>query len=108
MASTPEMYRAYIQGSRGEWSAAKPSCMRFQNAWVSDRTLCYLASGKLVVIQDTGPSSLLPNGEGMFRFGTVEEAAAALDAVNADYQRHCRAAGALAETYFNARKVVER
>ena len=108
VARTPEMYRSYIQGSRGEWSAAKPSCLRFQNAWVSDRTLCYLASGKPSVVQDTGPSAFLPNGEGLFRFQTVAEAAAALEAVNADYERHCRAARELAETHFDARKVVER
>jgi glycosyltransferase involved in cell wall biosynthesis len=82
--------------------------MRFQNAWVSDRTLCYLASGKPAVVQDTGPSTFLPNGEGLFRFTTVAEAAAALDAVNADYPRHCRAARELVETYFDAVRVTAR
>lgn len=106
VARTPEMYRTYIQRSRGEWSPAKPSCIRFQNAWVSDRTLCYLASGKPVVVQDTGPSEFLPHAEGMFRFSTVEEAAAALEAVNADYERHSRAARELAEAHFDAKKVV--
>jgi glycosyltransferase involved in cell wall biosynthesis len=108
VARTPELYRDYIQRSRGEWSAAKASCMRFQNAWVSDRTLCYLASGKPVVVQDTGPSAILPNGEGMFRFSSLDEAAAALEAVNADYARHCRAARALAERHFDARQVIAR
>jgi hypothetical protein len=107
VAGTPEDYRAYIQGSRGEFSCAKPSCIRFQNAWVSDRTLCYLASGKPVVVQDTGPSRYLPDGEGMFRFSTLDQAASALDAVNADYPRHSRAARALAET-FDARRVAAR
>ena len=108
VAGTPAMYQQYIQRSRGEWSAAKRSCMRFQNAWVSDRTLCYLASGKPVVVQHTGPSTFLPDGEGMFRFTTTAEAAQAIEAVNADYERHCRAARALAETYFDARRVVTR
>src|SRR6266496_1815663 len=67
VASSPEAYRSYVQRSRGEFSCAKPSCMRFQNAWVSDRTICYLASGKPAVVQDTGPSGYLPNGEGLFR-----------------------------------------
>ena len=105
---SPEMYQAYIQGSRGEFSCAKPSCMRFQNAWVSDRTLCYLASGKPVVVQHTGPSAFLPNGEGMFRFSTPQEAAEALTVINADYERHCRSAREIAEAYFDARQVVER
>jgi len=108
VAGTPEAYQAYIQGSRGEFSCAKPSCMLFQNAWVSDRTLCYLASGRPVVVQNTGPSAWLPNGEGMFRFSTVAEAVDALAAIDADYARHCRAARELAEACFDARQVCER
>jgi hypothetical protein len=108
VSRTPEVYQAYIQRSRGEFSCAKPSCMKFQNAWVSDRTLCYLASGKPVVVQNTGPSSFLPNGEGMFRFSTLQEAADALAAINADYERHSRAARQIAEAYFDAGQIVER
>lgn len=108
VAGSPEAYRSYVQRSRGEFSCAKPSCMRFQNAWVSDRTICYLASGKPAVVQDTGPSSYLPNGEGLFRFSTPDEAAAAIAAVNADYARQCRAARALAEECFDARKMTAR
>jgi len=106
VARTPEMYQAYIQRSRGEFSCAKPSCMKFQNAWISDRTLCYLASGKPVVVQHTGPSSFLPNGEGMFRFATLGEAVDALATINRAYQWHCRAARAMAEAYFDAKQVL--
>jgi len=108
VAGNPEEYRAYIRNSRGEFSCAKPSCIQFQNAWVSDRTLCYLASGKPVVVQDTGPSRYLPDGEGMFRFSTPEQAASAMAAMNADYARHCRAARALAEAHFDAKQVAAR
>jgi hypothetical protein len=108
VAGTPEAYQAYVQSSRGEFSCAKPSCIMFQNAWVSDRTLCYLASGRPVVVQDTGPSAFLPNGEGMFRFSSLGEAVEALAAVNADYERHRRAARELAESYFDARKTCQR
>jgi hypothetical protein len=107
-AGSPELYRGYIQGSRGEFSCAKPSCMKFQNAWVSDRTLCYLASGKPAVVQHTGPSALLPNGEGLFRFSTLEEAAHALASINACYQRHCRAARDIAESLFDGKRIAER
>jgi len=107
VAGSPDAYRSYVQRSRGEFSCAKASCMQFQNAWVSDRTLCYLASGKPVVVQHTGPSAYLPNGEGMFRFTSLDEAAAALDAINRDYERHCRAARDLAETQFDAKRVLE-
>jgi len=79
--------------------------MRFQNAWISDRTLCYLASGKPAVVQNTGPSSFLPNGGGLFRFATLGEAADALDAVNADYEGQCRAARQIAETFFDAKQI---
>jgi glycosyltransferase involved in cell wall biosynthesis len=108
VAGNPEDYRAYIRNSRGEFSCAKPSCIQFQNAWVSDRTLCYLASGKPVVVQDTGPSRYLPDGEGMFRFSTPEQAAAAMAAMNSDYARHGRAARALAEAHFDAKQVAAR
>ena len=106
VSSTPETYQSYIQRSRGEFSCVKPSCIRFQNAWVSDRTLCYLASGKPVVVQDTGPSRLLPNGAGMFRFSTMDEAVKAFDVINADYEMHCREARQIAETLFDSRRVV--
>ncbi len=108
VSRTPEMYRAYIQRSRGELSCVKPSCVKLQNGWVSDRSLCYLASGKPVVIQDTGPSPYLPFGDGILRFSTSDEAAAALAAVNADYERHCQSAREIAETYFDARQIAER
>ena len=107
VAGNPDTYRTYVQRSRGEFSAAKPSCMMFQNAWVSDRTVCYLASGKPAVVQDTGASSYLPQGEGLFRFTSVEQAVAGLDEINRDYTRHCRAARDIAETYFDAERVLE-
>ena len=97
----PETYRRYIQESRGEFSCAKPSCMRLQNAWVSDRTICYLASGRPAVVQDTGPSAVLPNGAGVFRFRTTREAARALRAVDENYEHHAREARALAVARFD-------
>ena len=108
VAFTPWDYQRYIQESRGEFSCAKPSCVRLQNAWVSDRTLCYLASGKPAVVQHTGPSRFLPDAAGLCRFRTLEEAVHCLETVAADYERHCRLARALAEELFDARKVVAR
>jgi hypothetical protein len=106
VADTPERYRAYIQASRGEFSCVKPSYVELQTAWVSDRTVCYLATGKPAVVQDTGASAFLPSGEGLLRFSTLDEAADALATIEADYERHCRAARALAETYFDAHTVL--
>ena len=108
VSRTPEAYRTYIQQSKGEFSCAKPSCMLLQNAWISDRTLCYLASGKPAVVQHTGASRFLPDAEGLFRFRTLEEAARALSAAESDCEQHGRLARALAEEYFDAQKVVGR
>jgi hypothetical protein len=105
VASTPEDYQRYVQESRGEFSCVKPSCVRRQNAWISDRTLCYLASGKPAVVQHTGPSRFLPDAAGLFRFRDVAEAARCLETAAADYDLQCRLARALAEEFFDARKV---
>lgn len=106
VSATPDQYRAYVQRSRGEFSCAKPAYVTLQTAWVSDRTLCYLASGKPAVVQHTGPSRILPDAAGMFRFRSLDEAAAAFERVEADYERQCRLARALIEEHFDARRVV--
>lgn len=108
VSSEPEQYRAYIQQSRGEFSCVKPSCIWLSNGWISDRTLCYLASAKPAVVQHTGFSHFLPDSEGLFRFRNLEEAGRALSAVESDYERHCRLARELAEEHFDAQKVVGR
>jgi hypothetical protein len=108
VSRTPELYRSYIQRSRGEISCVKPSYVRLRNGWVSDRSLCYLATGKPVVVQRTGLSSYLPTGEGIFEFSSPAEAAEALAKVNSDYQRHCRSAREIAETWFDARRTTEK
>jgi hypothetical protein len=105
-AGTPAKYQAYIQESRGEFSVVKPSCIFFQNAWMSDRSLCYLASGKPVVVQNTGPSTYLPDGEGLLRFSTAEEATAAIGSINRSYRHHCKTAREIAEEYFDSQKVL--
>ena len=108
VASTPWDYQNYIRGSRAEFSCAKPSCIRLQNAWVSDRTLCYLASGRPAVVQHTGPSRFLPDAEGLFRFKDLAGAAKAIDVVASDYEKHSTQARKLAEEFFDAKKVVSR
>jgi hypothetical protein len=108
VAGTPQAYRSYIQGSRGELSCAKPAYVVLRNAWFSDRTACYLASGKPAVVQDTGPSRYLPSGLGLLRFSSPDEAVAAVAEVDARYEKHCRAAREIAETYLSATDVVTR
>ena len=101
-------YPAYIQHSRAEFTVAKDQNIRLRSGWFSERDACYLASGKPVVAQDTAFGNILPTGAGLLAFRTMEEALGAIDAINGDYQRHCRAARALAEEYFAAEKVAAR
>jgi hypothetical protein len=108
IASTPYDYKRYIQESRGEFSCVKPSCIRLANAWISDRTLCYLASGKPAVVQHTGPSRFLPDSAGLFRFRNLEEAVIFLEKSAGNYAQQCKIARSLAEEYFDAKKVVEK
>ena len=108
VASTPTKYREFIQQSAGEFSAVKPSCVRYQTAWISDRTICYLASGKPCVIEDTGPSAILPSGKGLHRVRNVEDAAGSLRKVRERYDEEAREARALAESVFDARQICRR
>jgi hypothetical protein len=82
--------------------------VKLKTRWLSDRTLCYLASGRPAVVQNTGSSAILPDRCGLLRFNTVDEAATCVNAVNADYAHHSRAARALAEEFFDAKKVAAR
>lgn len=108
VAATPWDYQRYIQDSYAEFSCVKPSCVRLQNTWVSDRTLCYLASGKPAVVQDTGASRLLSGEGGLLRFRDLDGAARAIEEVAAAYEKHCRLARELAENVFDARRVAGR
>ena len=95
-----DAYRRYVAGSRGEFTVAKDQNVRLRSGWFSDRSATYLAAGRPVVTQDTAFGSVLPTGEGLFAFATVDEAAAAVEAINSDYRRHRRAASAVARDYF--------
>ena len=106
VARTPADFRAYVQGSRGEFSCAKPSYVRTRPGWVSDRTVCYLASGRPCVVEGTGAESHLPTSAGLRFFASVEEAAEAIAAIEGDYAAASRAARTLAEDTFSANVVL--
>jgi hypothetical protein len=99
-------YRDYIQGSRGEFTVAKDQYVRPLSGWFSDRSATYLAAGRPVITQETGFSRHLPTGRGLFAFRTLDDALAALDAIERDWPAHCRAALEIAAEYFRAEKVV--
>ena len=108
LTSTPEKYKQYIQRSKGEFSCVKPSCVRLQNAWISDRTICYLASGKPAIVEHTGESRFLPDFAGLLRFKNFEGAINCIEEAETNYHSHCKLARALAEEYFDAKKVATR
>jgi hypothetical protein len=105
IVSTPTEYRAFIQNSAGEFSCAAPLYVDLQTAWISDRTLCYLASGRPCVVQYTGASRFLPNGKGLHRFHDLDNAVSAMECVLANYDTEAGAARAIAEEFFDATKV---
>jgi hypothetical protein len=103
-----DSYRNYIQCSKAEWSVAKNGYVQGQPGWFSERSACYLASGRPVVVQDTGFPAVLPVGEGIFAFKTIEEASAAIEKVEANYASEAKAARTIAEEYFDSEKVLTR
>jgi len=105
--SHPQAYRQYIQQSIGEFSCAKPAYVKLHTGWLSDRTACYLASGKPVVIQRTGESRFLPDQLGVLRFTSPDQAIKNLRHVHDDYATHAVAARAIAEQHLDAKKVLK-
>ena len=99
-STDPDAYQAYVAGSRGEFTVAKDQNVRLKSGWFSDRSATYLAAGRPVVTQDTAFGTVLPIGEGLFAFSTVDDAAEAIEQINSDYARHRRAASSIARECF--------
>jgi hypothetical protein len=99
-------YRDFITHSGGEFTVAKDIYVRPNSGWFSDRSACYLAAGRPVVTMRTGFSKFYPVGRGLFEYAALEEAAAAIDEIIADYQNHSREARTLASEFFSADRVV--
>jgi hypothetical protein len=108
ITTDPWVYRDYVRASRAEFTVARDLNVRLASGWFSERDACYLATGRPVVAQDTGFGTVLPTGEGLFAFDSVDEAVAAFEAIESDYPRHSRAANEIANEYFSAEKVLAR
>lgn len=106
VAGTPARFRAYVQGSRGELGCVKPAYAKSRSGWLSDRTVCYLASGRPCVVEATGAEAHLPESAGLRTFREAAEAAAALREVECDWQAASRAARALAAEVCSSRVVL--
>jgi hypothetical protein len=106
LCATPHDYRRFVQGSKAELAIAKQGYVLSRCGWFSDRSVCYLASGRPVIAHDTGFALRLPVGTGLFAFTSTDDATAAAAEINADYPAHRRAARAIAEEFFDARRVL--
>jgi hypothetical protein len=101
-------YKNYILNSRGEFSVAKNAYVKTNSGWFSDRSVCYLAAGLPVVVQETGFSNFLPTGRGVLSFSSLEEAVKCIESVNSDYQEHRSAAREIAGNFFNYQSVLPK
>jgi hypothetical protein len=105
-AGDPAAFQHYVQDSGAEFSAAQGIYVETGSGWFSDRTACYLASGKPALVQDTGLSRNYPVGEGLLTFRTLSQAMAGAQQIASDYERHSRAARQLAEEFFDSDRVL--
>ena len=108
IVARPQAYRDFIAGSLAEFTCTKGGYAGTRCGWFSDRSACYLAVCRPVVMQASGFEDLLPTGEGLFAFTTVKEAADAIQAIRGEYERHSAAARALAATYFDSDMVLRQ
>ncbi|HLL44069.1 MAG TPA: hypothetical protein VK369_13065 [Segetibacter sp.] len=103
---TPWTYQNFIANSKGEWSVAKHGYIISNSGWFSERTTCYLATGKPVVVENTGFSEIIETGKGIFAFRTIEEAEESIKIINKEYKYHCAQARKQVECYFSADNVL--
>ncbi len=106
VARDPNSYRNFVQRSRAEFCVAKQIYVETRSGWFSDRSACYLASGKPVLAQETGFTDVLPAGEGLIAFATPEDAADGVEQVERDYERHVDAAREIAEAHLDSDRVL--
>jgi hypothetical protein len=107
-AATPDTYRDYIFASRGEFTAVKHGYAAGRTGWFSDRSACYLAAGRPVIMQDTGIGAHVPTGTGVLTFTDIDSAAEAINYVESDYSRHAAAAVAFAREFLDSDLVLSR
>jgi hypothetical protein len=108
VSATPTAYRDFIQRSKAEFGVAKHTYVANRTGWFSDRTECYLASGRPALVQDTGWTAHLPSGDGLLAFADIDDAVAGIDRINGAYDRHARAAAEIAREHFDASRLLPR
>jgi hypothetical protein len=106
VADTPGAYAQFVRGSKAELGIAKSGYVASRCGWFSDRSICYLASGRPVLAHETGFTRFLPVGDGLFAFQSMEDVLGCIDQLNSDYARHSSQARSLAEEFFDSDKVL--
>jgi len=101
------LYRDYIQQSKGEFTVAKDQYVQLNTGWFSDRSACYLAAGRPVIMQETGFTENYGADAGLLAFRSLGEIAEAVKMIKADYSKHSGAARQIAREIFEAEKVVK-
>jgi hypothetical protein len=101
-----DAYRRFIQSSKAELGFAKAMYVETRSGWLSDRTQCYLASGRPALVRDTGFGRVLPVGQGLLTFDDAEGVLEGMEQISGDYERHCRRAREVAEAHFSAPTVL--
>src|SRR5207249_9018884 len=101
-------YRSFISASRADLGIAKHAYVASRSGWFSDRATCFLASGRPVLHHDTGFTDWLATGEGVLAFSSPDEVIDGLERLEADYERHARAARRIATEHFEAASVIGR
>jgi len=104
VARTPTKYRGYLAGALGEFTAIKGVDVSWKTGWLSDRAAAFLAMGRPVVTEDTGAARYLPNASGFHFVGDLEDAAAAIEDLLANWPRRSREARASALEVFDSAK----
>jgi glycosyltransferase involved in cell wall biosynthesis len=108
VAGHPSTFRDFVWRSGAEFSAAQGIYTATNSGWFSDRSVRYLASGKPVLVQDTGFRRNLPTGRGLLAFNTLEEAVAGAVSIRDRYEEHSAAARRIAESDFDSDRVLAR
>lgn len=101
----PRSFQAYVRGSAAEFSTVQGVYSAARTGWISDRSVRYLASGRPVLVQDTGVSKEIA-GDGLLTFSTLDEACRQAERIVANYDLHSAAARHLAETFFDSDRVL--
>jgi len=107
VAGSPADYQRYVARSRAEFGCGKPIHAALKTGWFSDRSACYLAAGRPVLLEETGFSERLPTGTGLLSFRDLDEALAGAAAIDADWARHSRAARAIAEDHLDSGRCLQ-